>query len=103
MMAIRPIVKGKSIAYDGKSVNAIQGAAMATDEKWEDLAKGLLKAELKRRNMTYADLVGMLRRIGVKEDEHNLRNKVARGKFTAAFFLQCLSAIGVQTLRLQEE
>ena len=44
-----------------------------------------------------------LRRIGVKEEEHNLRNKVARGKFTAAFFLQCLTAIGVQTLRLQEE
>ena len=82
-------------------MNAIQRGAMI-DEKWEDLAKGLLKAELKRRNMTYADLVGMLKRIGVKEDEHNLRNKVARGKFTAAFFLQCLSAIGVQTLRLEE-
>lgn len=84
-------------------MNAIQRAAMATDEKFEDMAKGLLKAELKRRNMTYADLVGMLRRIDVKEEEHNLRNKVARGKFTAAFFLQCLTAIGVQTLRLSEE
>jgi hypothetical protein len=41
-------------------------------------------------------------KMGVKE-EHNLHNKVARGKFTAAFFLQCLTAIGVQTLRLQEE
>ena len=47
--------------------------------------------------------VAMLERIGVREEEHNLRNKVARGKFTAAFFLQCLSAIGVQILRLQEE
>jgi Domain of unknown function (DUF6471) len=83
-------------------MNAIQWGAMAIDEKWEDMAKGLLKAELKRRNMTYADLVGMLKRIGVKEDEHNLRNKVARGKFTAAFFLQCLSAVGVQTLRLDD-
>jgi hypothetical protein len=84
-------------------MNANQRGDMPTDEKFEDLAKGLLKAELKRRNMTYADLVGMLKRIGVKEDEHNLRNKVARGKFTAAFFLQCLTAIGVQTLRLQED
>ena len=74
---------------------------MATDEKWEALAKGLLKAELKRRNMTYADLIGSLKRIGVKEEEHNLRNKVARGKFTAAFFLQCLSAIGVKDIRLE--
>ena len=75
---------------------------MPTDEKFEALAKGLLKAELKRRNMTYADLVGMLKRIGVKEEEHNLRNKIARGKFTAAFFLQCLTAIGVQSIRLDE-
>ena len=74
---------------------------MPTDERFEDMAKGLLKAELKRRNMTYADLAGMLKRIGVKEDEHNLRNKVARGKFTAAFFLQCLSAIGCRTLQLE--
>jgi hypothetical protein len=77
--------------------------AMATDEKWEALAKGLLKAELKRRNMTYAHLVGRLAEIGVKEEEHNLRNKVARGKFTAAFFLQCMSAIGVNALRLEWE
>lgn len=77
---------------------------MATaDQKYEDLAKGLLKAELKRRNMTYANLVSRLAEMGVKEDEHNLRNKVARGKFTAAFFLQCLSAIGAHTLRLQED
>ena len=76
---------------------------MATDEKWEALAKGLLKAELKRRNMTYANLVSRLAEMGIKEDEHNLRNKVARGKFTAAFLLQCLSAIGVQTVRLADE
>jgi hypothetical protein len=39
MMAARTLVNGKSIAYDGKSMNAIQGAAMATDEKFEDMAK----------------------------------------------------------------
>jgi len=43
----------------------------------------------------------MLKLIGVKvEEEHNPRNKVARGKFTAAFFLQCLSAIGAKEIRL---
>ncbi|WP_352556531.1 DUF6471 domain-containing protein [Mesorhizobium caraganae] len=30
----------------------------------------------------------------------NVRNKLSRGKFTAAFLLQCLSAIGSQTLHL---
>lgn len=99
-MALRIIVKGKRIAYDG--IRSREDA-MATDEKYEVLAKGLLKSELKRRNMTYADLVGALAKLGVNEEEHNLRNKVARGKFTAAFFLQCLSAIGVQTLRLDAD
>lgn len=73
---------------------------MATDIQWEARAKGLLKGELKRRNMTYANLVSRLAEIGVKEEEHNLRNKVARGKFTAAFMLQCLAAIGCQTVRI---
>ena len=67
---------------------------------WEDKAKGMLKAEMKRRNMTYQDLTNKLLEAGVKEDEHNLRNKVARGKFTAAFFLQSLAAIGCHDLRL---
>ncbi|WJI78782.1 MULTISPECIES: DUF6471 domain-containing protein [unclassified Mesorhizobium] len=29
-----------------------------------------------------------------------MRNKLPRGKFTAAFLLQCLTAIGSQTLHL---
>ena len=53
-----------------------------------------------RHGMTYAQLVTKLAEIGVKEDERNLRNKVARGKFTAAFMIQCLSAIGAQQIQL---
>lgn len=52
--------------------------------------------------MTYQHLVSRLAEQGMKEEEHNLRNKVARGKFTAAFLLQCLSAIGTQTIRLDD-
>jgi hypothetical protein len=36
----------------------------------------------------------------VDDSERNLRNKVSRGKFTAGFLLQCLTAIGVDQLRL---
>jgi len=60
----------------------------------------LLKSELKRRNVTYAGLMEKLGEIGVKETEPNIRNKIARGGFTAAFFLQCLEAIGVKELRI---
>nr|WP_277020362.1 DUF6471 domain-containing protein [Aurantimonas coralicida] len=53
-----------------------------------------------RRGVTYAQLANRLAEIGVDENERNLRNKVSRGKFTAGFLLQCLTAIGVQQLQL---
>lgn len=70
------------------------------EKEWEDRVKGMLKAELKRRGVTYADLVGKLADIGVMDSEPNIRNKISRGKFTAVFFLQCLEAIGSTSLRL---
>lgn len=73
---------------------------MADNAEWEAKVKGLLKAELKRRGVTYAQLVDKLEAIGVHETEPNVRNKLARGKFTAVFFLQCLQAVGATDLRL---
>lgn len=52
------------------------------------------------RGMSYADLVAVLANTGLTESEANLRNKVSRGAFTAAFLFQCLSAMGVTTLHL---
>lgn len=74
---------------------------MADSVQWEAKVKGLLKAELKRRGVTYHGLVEKLEAIGVKETEPNIRNKLARGKFTAVFLLQCLEAIGTTTVRLE--
>ncbi|MES1974200.1 MAG: DUF6471 domain-containing protein [Pseudomonadota bacterium] len=73
-----------------------------SDTVWEAKVKGLLKAELKRRNVSYANLVEKLAAIGVVDSEPNIRNKLARGKFTAVFLIQCLEAIGTSTLRLQD-
>ena len=72
------------------------------ERRWEDRVKSMLKAELKRRNVTYAGLVGKLADIGVIDSEPNIRNKLARGKFTAVFFVQCLEAIGASSLRLSD-
>lgn len=58
---------------------------MPDQKEWEDRLKGLLKAELKRRGVTYAQLVVKLADIGVRETEPNVRDKLARGKFTAVF------------------
>lgn len=73
---------------------------MKTSKDWEDQAKGLLKAELKRRNVSYGQLVDKLAEIGVIDSEPNVRNKLSRGKFTAVFLLQCLEAIKVSQLQL---
>jgi len=75
---------------------------MADNAEWEAKVKGLLKGELKRRNVTYNQLVERLAEIGVHETEPNVRNKLARGKFTAVFLLQCLEAIGAPSLRLSD-
>lgn len=75
---------------------------MSTNLQWENKVKGLLKAELKRRNISYLELVEKLALIGVTETPENIANKISRGKFTAVFLMQCLDAIGCQTLRLAE-
>ena len=70
------------------------------EKEWENKVKGMLKAELKRRGVTYADLVGKLADIGVHDSEPNVRNKISRGKFTAVFLVQCMQAIGVRELQM---
>ena len=74
----------------------------ARRQDWQALVKGLLKAELKRRNLSYADLTEKLATIGIDDNERNISNKIARGTFTAVFFVQCLEAIGCRTIHLED-
>ena len=77
---------------------------MAAKRKdWQGLVKGLLKAELARRNLSYADLAEKLSAMGIKENDRNISNKIARGSFTAVFFVQCMEAIGCRTIHLQDD
>jgi hypothetical protein len=71
-----------------------------TDSDWQERAKGILKAELKRRGLGYKQLAEKLKEIGVDENDRNLANKLARGGFSAVFLVQCLTAIGCHTLHL---
>jgi hypothetical protein len=71
-----------------------------TSRDWQAQAKGIIRGELKRRNLSYKDLADRLEAIGVKDTERNISNKIARGGFTAVFFLQCMEAIGVQNIHL---
>lgn len=73
---------------------------MKTHADWEADVKGMLKAEVKRRNMTYEQLAEKLAEIGVQDSARNIINKINRGSFSAVFLVQCLKAMGCQSLHL---
>lgn len=75
---------------------------MHEDRDWTAYTKGLLRAEMVKRHLSYKDLVDKLAAIGIRETEANLRNKISRGGFTGAFLIQCLAAMGVTSLRLED-
>lgn len=63
-------------------------------------AKNPLKGALKSRAVTYAQLAERLAAMGIHETERNLTNKISRGGFSAAFLIQCLTAIGASSVHL---
>ena len=70
-----------------------------TDKDWQDRLKGMVKAELAKRNINYVQLAGKLgEAYGVSETPQNLSNKIARGKFSAVFMVQVLEAIGCDSI-----
>ncbi|MDQ2106631.1 DUF6471 domain-containing protein [Azospirillum isscasi] len=75
---------------------------MKTEDEWAARVKGLLKAELKRRNVTYEQLAQKLQEVGVNETPAAIANKISRGRFTAIFLLQCLDAIDVKTIHVKD-
>lgn len=66
------------------------------EDEWRSMAKGMIKGELKRQNLTYEHLAQRLNAMGIEESEASIRNKVSRGTFSFVFALQAFEAIGVQ-------
>jgi hypothetical protein len=81
------------------SASALQEVRMDQQQatRW---VRGTIRAAMNRRHLSYADLAERLRAVGIEENERNLRNKVARGVFSAVFFVQCLEAMGMKSLPL---
>jgi hypothetical protein len=75
-------------------------AAMKTTADWKAQAKQIIRAELKRRDLSYADLAKRMEGIGLKVNDRTLANKIASGGFSAVFFLQCMDAIGVKNIQI---
>ena len=68
---------------------------------WENEARRILRAELVRRGITYQRLAGRLQALGLKETERSVANKMSRGTFSFAFVLQCLAAIGANSVSFE--
>ena len=102
MAANAIIVNDKSNVYSDIGI-AFADEWMKTEDDWAEDAKRLLRAEMTRRGVTYEGLVEELKAVGVTDTAVNLRNKVARGKFSAAFLLQCLTAIGATNVRISDK
>ena len=72
------------------------------ETNWEDRAKRLLKAELKRADVTYEELAKRLTAMGMEETKASVSNKISRGAFPATFFLATMRAIGKEHVRLDD-
>jgi hypothetical protein len=76
--------------------------ALLTEDEWAERTKRLLRTEMVRHGVTYEGLAERLAMLGVHDTPVNMRNKIARGKFTAVFLLQCLEAVGCKGLILAD-
>ena len=61
---------------------------------WNAEASRVLKAQLVRRGWSYSELVQRLNALGAGESYASVANKMSRGTFSFAFYLQCLDAMG---------
>ena len=68
---------------------------------WENEARHIVRSELVRRGVTYAQLSKKLQRIGVAETERAIANKMSRGTFPFTFYLQCMAALGVEKVSFE--
>ena len=75
---------------------------MPTEDEFAERAKRLLRTEMVRRGVSYELLSERLGTAGMPDTPVNLRNKVSRGKFTAAFFLAACEVMGAEVVRLAE-
>jgi hypothetical protein len=56
-------------------------------------ARQFIKAELKRRSVSYKELADRLRAHGLEEAESGIASKLSRGAFAVTFFLATLAVL----------
>ena len=58
-------------------------------------AKEFIKAELKKREITYSKLSFMMNEKGYIYSENTIRSKINRGSFSFAFLLEICDSLGI--------
>src|ERR1700730_2313884 len=76
---------------------------ISKEREWAERAKRLVKAELKRADVTYEELARRLREEhGLDETAASIGNKLSRGTFAATFFLATMKAIGREQVNISD-
>ena len=77
--------------------------SISSEDEWAERAAAFLKHKLRETETTYADLAKRLKKHGFKkETEASITNKLARGTFSATFFLACIAALELDGVALEE-
>jgi len=71
--------------------------------QWEEEAKGLIEEEMQTLRIGYKQLSRMLEKLGIYESPDRINRKINRKRFSAAFLIACLRAMGVKNIRLVEK
>jgi Domain of unknown function (DUF6471) len=77
-------------------------SAIAREREWADRARRFVKAELKRAEVSYAELARRLKEHGLEETEASITAKLNRGTFAATFFLATMKAIGRESVNIAD-
>ena len=68
------------------------------EETWNKKATNILKSILTRRNIKYHELSIKLKALGIEETQGSISNKISRGTFSFAFFLQCMYVLRINKI-----
>ena len=74
----------------------------AREKEWSDKARRFIKAQLKRSDVSYKELVRRLKEHGIEETESSVTSKLARGTFAVSFFLAVLAVLELEGVRLED-
>ena len=72
------------------------------EREWAERAKRFVKAELKRRDVTYELLAARMADLGWSETKASVASKLSRGGFPASFFLAAMKAIDCRLIRMED-